>query len=223
MENALQELLYTLQEEPKPEEVKAQDGRLYVPIGFIEAKLDKIFHGLWKTENVQTTVIGNEVCMTLELHVYFYPINQWVVRTGAGAAMIQQRGDWDAVNKKKVPARPSDVDAKISNTLAKDYPHAKAEATKNAARSLGRTFGRDLNRDIDKRVDGINLPAAGIDEKKRVSAMIEQAETLAELNDVFTLAGTNGLGTMFNLRRAEIKRAVKMREQREKLLSSGGN
>ena len=216
MDNALQELLYTLQEEPKPEEVKAQDGRLYVPIGFIEAKLDKIFHGLWKTENVQTTVIGNEVCMTLELHVFFYPMNQWVIRTGAGAAMIQQRGDWDAVNKKKVPARPSDVDAKISNTLSKDYPHAKAEATKNAARSLGRTFGRDLNRDIDKRVDGINLPAAGIDEKKRVSGMIEQAQSIQELGEVWELAGTTGLVKMFNLRKGELK-------QREKLLSSGGN
>jgi hypothetical protein len=216
MDNALQELLYTLQEEPKPEEVKAQDGRLYVPIGFIEAKLDRIFHGLWKTENVQTTVIGNEVCMTLELHVFFYPMNQWVVRTGAGAAMIQQRGDWDAVNKKKVPARPSDVDAKISNTLAKDYPHAKAEATKNAARSLGRTFGRDLNRDIDKRVEGINLPAAGIDEKKRVSGMIEQAQSIQELGEVWELAGSTGLVKMFNLRKGELK-------QREKLLSSGGN
>ena len=216
MDNALQELLYTLQEEPKPEEVKAQDGRLYVPIGFIEAKLDKIFHGLWKTENVQTTVIGNEVCMTLELHVFFYPMNQWVVRTGAGAAMIQQRGDYDPTTKKKVPARPSDVDAKISNTLAKDYPHAKAEATKNAARSLGRTFGRDLNRDIDKRVEGINLPAAGIDEKKRVSGMIEQAQSIQELGEVWELAGSTGLVKMFNLRKGELK-------QREKLLSSGGN
>jgi len=216
MDNALQELLYTLQEEPKPEEVKAQDGRLYVPIGFIEAKLDKIFHGLWKTENVQTTVIGNEVCMTLELHVFFYPMNQWVVRTGAGAAMIQQRGDYDPTTKKKIPARPSDVDAKISNTLAKDYPHAKAEATKNAARSLGRTFGRDLNRDIDKRVEGINLPAAGIDEKKRVSSMIEQAQSIQELGEVWELAGSTGLVKMFNLRKGELK-------QREKLLSSGGN
>ena len=216
MDQALQELLYTLQEEPKPEEIKAQDGRLYVPIGFIEAKLDKIFHGLWKTENVQTTVIGNEVCMTLELHVFFYPINQWVVRTGAGAAMIQQRGDWDAVNKKKVPARPSDVDAKISNTLAKDYPHAKAEALKNAARSLGRTFGRDLNRDADKKPLEVNLPQAGIDEKKRVSAMIEQAQSIQELGEVWEMAGTHGLIKMFNLRKGELK-------QREKLLSSGGN
>jgi len=216
MDNALQELLYTLQEEPKPEEVKAQDGRLYVPIGFIEAKLDKIFHGLWKTENVQTTVIGNEVCMTLELHVFFYPMNQWVVRTGAGAAMIQQRGDYDPTTKKKIPARPSDVDAKISNTLAKDYPHAKAEATKNAARSLGRTFGRDLNRDADKKVLEVNLPAAGIDEKKRVSGMIEQAQSIQELGEVWELAGTTGLVKMFNLRKGELK-------QREKLLSSGGN
>lgn len=216
MDQALQELLYTLQEEPKPEEVKAQDGRLYVPIGFIEAKLDRIFHGLWKTENVQTNVIGNEVCMTLELHVFFYPMNQWVIRTGAGAAMIQQRGDWDAVNKKKVPARPSDVDAKISNTLAKDYPHAKAEALKNAARSLGRCFGRDLNRDADKKVLEVNLPSAGIDEKKRVSAMIEQAQSIQELGEVWELAGTTGLVKMFNLRKGELK-------QREKLLSSGGN
>jgi len=216
MDNALQELLYTLQEEPKPEEVKAQDGRLYVPIGFIEAKLDRIFHGLWKTENVQTTVIGNEVCMTLELHVFFYPMNQWVVRTGAGAAMIQQRGDYDPTTKKKIPARPSDVDAKISNTLAKDYPHAKAEATKNAARSLGRTFGRDLTRDADKKVLEVNLPAAGIDEKKRVSGMIEQAQSIQELGEVWELAGTTGLVKMFNLRKGELK-------QREKLLSSGGN
>jgi hypothetical protein len=216
MDNALQELLYTLQEEPKKDEIKAQDGRLYVPIGFIEAKLDRIFHGLWKTENVQTTVIGNEVCMTLELHVYFYPMNQWVIRTGAGAAMIQQRGDWDAVNKKKVPARPSDVDAKISNTLAKDYPHAKAEALKNAARSLGRCFGRDLNRDADKKVLEVNLPAAGIDEKKRVSGMIEQAQSLQELGEVWEMAGTLGLVKMFNLRKGELK-------QREKMLNSGGN
>lgn len=216
MDNALQELLYTLQEEPKPEEVKAQDGRLYVPIGFIEAKLDRIFHGLWKTENVQTNVIGNEVCMTLELHVFFYPMNQWVIRTGAGAAMIQQRGDYDPTTKKKIPARPSDVDAKISNTLAKDYPHAKAEALKNAARSLGRCFGRDLNRDADKKVLEVNLPAAGIDEKKRVSGMIEQAQSIQELGEVWELAGTNGLVKMFNLRKGELK-------QREKLLSSGGN
>ena len=218
MDNALQELLYTLQEEPKPEEIKAQDGRLYVPIGFIEAKLDRIFHGLWKTENVQTTVIDNEVCMTLELHAFFYPINQWVVRTGAGAAMIQQRGDWDAVQKKKIPARPSDVDAKISNTLAKDYPHAKAEALKNAARSLGRTFGRDLNRDADKKVLEVSLPQAGIDEKKRVSGMIEQAQSIQELNEVYSLAGSAGLGTMFNIRRAELKKALGLREKREKQL-----
>ncbi len=216
MDQALQELLYTLQEEPKAEEIKAQDGRLYVPIGFIEAKLDRIFHGLWKTENVQTNVIGNEVCMTLELHVFFYPMNQWVVRTGAGAAMIQQRGDWDAVNKKKVPARPSDVDAKIGNTLAKDYPHAKAEALKNAARSLGRCFGRDLNRDADKKVLEVNLPSAGIDEKKRVSGMIEQAQSIQELGEVWELAGTTGLVKMFNLRKGDLMK-------REKLLSSGGN
>ena len=216
MDNALQALLYELQEEPHKDEIKSQDGRLYVPIGFVEAKLDRIFHGLWKTENVQTTVIGNEVCMTLELHVFFYPINQWVVRTGAGAAMIQQRGDYDPATKKKIPARPSDVDAKISNTLAKDYPHAKAEALKNAARSLGRCFGRDLNRDADKKVLEVNLPAAGIDEKKRVSAMIEQAQTIQELGEVWELAGTTGLVKMFNLRKGELK-------QREKLLSSGGN
>ncbi len=214
MDNALQELLYTLQEEPKPEEVKAHEGNLYVPIGIIEAKLDRIFHGLWKTENAQTTIIANEVCMTLELHVFFYPLNQWVVRTGAGAAMIQQRGEWDG--KKKIPAKPSDIDAKISNTMGKDYPNAKASAVANAAKSLGRTFGRDLNRDIDKRVDGINLPAAGIDEKKRVSGMIEQAQSIQELGEVWELAGTNGLAKMFNLRKGELK-------QREKLLSSGGN
>lgn len=214
MDNALQELLYTLQEEPKPEEIKSHDGHLYVPIGIIEGKLDRIFHGMWKTENEKSITIGNEVCMSLELSVFFYPTGQWITRVGAGAAMIQQRGGWDDVAKKKIPAKPSDVDAKISNTMGKDYPNAKASAVANAAKSLGRTFGRDLNRDFDAKVNGVNLPAAGIDEKKRVSGMIEQAQSIQELGEVWELAGTTGLVKMFNLRKGELK-------QREKLLGDG--
>jgi hypothetical protein len=50
-------------------------------------------------------------------------------------------------NKKiKINPKPSDVDAKIKNTLVKDFPHLKAECIKNAAKSLGKYFGRDLNR-----------------------------------------------------------------------------
>ena len=53
----------------------------------------------------------------------------------------------------------TDLDKKIKNTLSKDYPHAKAEALRNAAKSLGTIFGRSLNR---KNEDGSAYDAATI-------------------------------------------------------------
>jgi hypothetical protein len=79
---------------------------------------------------------------------------------GAGSVVIQQdawlRDDEgrfvlnERNEKQKHKPKLSDVDAKITNTLVKDYPHLKAECIKNAAKSFGKWFGRDLNRnDVD--------------------------------------------------------------------------
>lgn len=130
----------------------------FIPIGEIEMQLDEIFCGLWQTKNFQYSVVANEIVCSVELHVWHPIIKQWIVRTGTGAAMIQQEGwkkdeagNYITSNGKKVKFSPppTAVEYKIKNTLVKDFPHAKAEAVKNAAKSFGKFFGRDLNRGDD--------------------------------------------------------------------------
>lgn len=135
---------------------KMANNANYIPISFVETKLDEVFFGLWSTDNFQTKVVANEIMGSIDLKV-FHPIaNTWLTRVGVASVVIQQdswKRDEDGnfiLNSKneKIKARPkpSDVDAKIANTLVKDAPHLKAECIKNAAKSLGVMFGRDLNR-----------------------------------------------------------------------------
>jgi hypothetical protein len=113
----------------------------YLPISFVENKLDEMFLGAWEVTGFHYQVVANEIVGSLQLRV-FHPVLQiWLSRTGAAAVQIQMKskengGDGDITN----------VRNKITNTLEKDFPHLKAECIKNAARSLGKAFGRDLNR-----------------------------------------------------------------------------
>lgn len=108
----------------------------YVPINYIERKLDEMFAGLWSVENFTFQVVVNEIIGQIELKV-FHPIAQvWLTRTGVAAVIIQQKSG----------SSIDDVTTKIKNTLVKDAPHLKSECIKNAAKSLGVVFGRNLNR-----------------------------------------------------------------------------
>lgn len=145
---------------PNPKSVavnKFANNSLFIPIGEIEMQLDELYYGLWQTRNFKWSVVANEICCSLELWVYHPLLKEWIVRSGAGAAMIQQDAfkkdengnyllDQKTGKRIKINPKPSDVDYKIKNTMVKDFPHAKAEALKNAAKSLGKFFGRDLNR-----------------------------------------------------------------------------
>jgi len=135
---------------------KHANNSRYLPIGEIEMQLDELFCGLWQTKNFTYSVVANEIVCSIELWVYHPILKDWIVRNGVGAAMIQQEGYkkdeqgnyvlGSGGKRIKISPLPSDVDFKIKNTLVKDFPHAKAEALKNAAKSLGKYFGRDLNR-----------------------------------------------------------------------------
>lgn len=115
------------------------NGAQYIPVGIIEAKLDKLFFGLWQIKNFRWQVVANEIVGSLELHVYHPVLREWIVREGAGAVLIQQSKGSEI----------GDINAKIKNTLVKDFPHLKSECLKNAAKSLGAFFGRALNRVTD--------------------------------------------------------------------------
>jgi hypothetical protein len=178
----------------------------YLPISFVETKLDEVFFGLWSIENFESRVIANEVVGSLELKV-FHPVAQmWLTRVGVGAVVIQQdawlrdeRGELilDASKQKiKSKPKPSDVDAKITNTLVKDYPHLKAECIKNAAKSLGVMFGRDLNRkdadfyqsDVQAVVNSARMPYAKSDYFDALIAKTERegAHVIDESREYFS-------------------------------------
>lgn len=117
---------------------KAANNTKYIPISFLEMKLDEIFLGVWSTKNFQSKTIANEEVGSLELW-YFHPeAKTWLCRIGVGGVMIQFKKD----------APINDLSQKIKNTLSKDYPHLKAECFRNACLSLGKQFGRDLNREF---------------------------------------------------------------------------
>lgn len=126
-------------QEPEAHEVdvnKAANNSRFIPISFIQMKMDKVFFGLWRTNNFRYQVIVNEVCGVVTLE-YFHPIAKiWITREGAASVMIMQKSGSDI----------SDVNAKIKNTLQKDLPHLYASCVSSAAKTIGKWFGRDLNR-----------------------------------------------------------------------------
>lgn len=128
-----------MHEAPPIEEVKvnaAAGNTKYVPISFLQMNLDEDFKGLWCTKNFQSKTIANEEVGSIELW-YFHPVAQiWLCRIGVGSVMIGQKSGSEI----------TDLNAKIKNTMSKDYPHLEAECFRNACLSLGQKYGRDLNR-----------------------------------------------------------------------------
>jgi len=133
---ALEKFTKVLNSKPKVNHIKSRQGADYLPISQIENELDRLFAGLWQTNNLTWQIVANEICVSLELQVFHPVAKTWLSRCGVGACMIRQ----------KAGAQISDINAKIKNALEMDLPHAKTDALKNAAKSLGDLFGRNLTR-----------------------------------------------------------------------------
>jgi len=138
----VQNFLKTLNKPVTPGQIKvnkfANDSK-YIPISFIETRLDQYFFGLWETVNFRTQVIVNEVVGSIDLRVKHPVTGDWITRTGAAGVPIQMKSG----------SGVTQVGEKIHNTLVKDYPHLKAMCVLNAVKSLGKMFGRDLNRKFE--------------------------------------------------------------------------
>lgn len=155
---------------------KQAGGAKYLPISFVEMKLDELFLGLWSWEVRGTQVVANEILIWGDLKVYHPIASQWITRSGTGAAMIQQKQGSDV----------TDISAKIKNTMAKDFPHAEVEALKNAAKKLGKVFGRDLNRGVlsDDFTPMSDQLEAEESFQADVKTKLDAAKTVIELREV---------------------------------------
>lgn len=140
-------ILVELNQEPPQNEIqinKMANNSKYLPISFIETKLDELFYGLWNTKNFRTLVVANEITGCIDLEFYAPWADRWITRTGCGSVQIQLKSI-----EKGGSGNITHIEDKIANTLTKDYPHLKAECIKNACRSIGKIFGRDLNRKFE--------------------------------------------------------------------------
>lgn len=110
----------------------------YLEIGYLEAKLDQVYHGLWSFEIKDVKQMINGVCVYADLKVFHPVASSWITRSGIGFKEFQlSKGMTDPV-----PANLS------SKALERDVPIASAEAFKNATKKLGNAFGRHLNREF---------------------------------------------------------------------------
>lgn len=177
--SSLEGFVNALNQEPNPAEIKineAAGNSKYIPISHIEMELDERFMGLWETENFRWSVIANEIVGAIDLRVYHPIARVWIKRTGAAAAMIQQKKDSDI----------TDISAKFKNTLVKDFPHLEAECIKSAAKKLGKMFGRDLNRKHDDAYHSIYSEQAEISEDiETIKEKLSKCNTVEALNELY--------------------------------------
>jgi hypothetical protein len=137
----LQQFLRLLHRLPGDQEIQnnPHNNSKYLPISYMEMKLDELYFGLWETVGFQYHLTTSEVAGRVELRV-FHPIAKvWITRAGVASAPLQEHNGATGNVKAKYDPTP----------LEKALPHLKAECIKNAARSLGKIFGRDLNRDYE--------------------------------------------------------------------------
>jgi len=167
-----------LHKEPPQNEIqinKQANNSKYIPISFLEMKLDEMFFGIWSTKNFTSKTIVNEEVGSIELW-YFHPVAKtWLCRIGAGAVMIMQKSGSDI----------TDIGAKIKNTMTKDFPHLKAECFRNACLSIGKSFGRDLNREFDDQYQPIIKEISQIDQKvlNELSLRLAEFEIYKDLHE----------------------------------------
>jgi hypothetical protein len=115
--------------------LRENQGRKYLPIGYIEWQLDRFFKGLWSCEVVSYSQLVDSVAVHVRLKV-FIPGFGYITRDGLGAVPIQLAKG----------ASRTDFAQIVSGAIQKNLPSAKSFALSNAAESLGQAFGRNLNR-----------------------------------------------------------------------------
>lgn len=126
----------------KPENVcvnKFANNTKYVPVSYVEMKLDELFIDGWNLEIKSVQQVLNSVVVTVRISGLNPATGREFFRDGIGSKALQL--------KKGSPAM--DISSIQPNACELGFPAAKAQALKNAAQSIGKVFGRDVAREIE--------------------------------------------------------------------------
>lgn len=163
---------------PKKENIQTHQGYQYLPISFVEKKLDQMYFGLVQYECISYQQIFNEIVCHARIKVFHPVALTWLNYDGIGSSVIQQ----DANTK------VCDFNFhKKANAMQLASPKAYAEAIKNAAKKIGKIFGSDINRRHEDEYEPIitkNKPTSEQKELERILHLINDAETLQDLLNI---------------------------------------
>ncbi len=128
-------LAMLLNQPPKQDWIKENQGIKYIPIEVVEFLLTAIFTK-WHVEIKTVQIIANSVCVCVRLH-YLNPIDGTMeYQDGVGASPLQTAKDAGAIEFDKIKTFAVQMAA----------PAAESFAIKDAAEKLGKLFGKDINR-----------------------------------------------------------------------------
>lgn len=160
---------------PKKENIQTHQGYQYLPISFVEKKLDQMYFGLVQYECMSYQQIFNEMVCHARIKVFHPVALTWLNYDGIGSSVIQQDANTKVCdfnfNKK-------------ANAMQLASPKAYAEAIKNAAKKIGKIFGSDINRKFEDEYQPIvtkNRPTTEQKEEERITYLIQDAETVKDL------------------------------------------
>lgn len=170
--------LKSILNQPTPEawikENKYANNSKYLPIGFHEILLDRIFKR-WRIEVLKTATMFNAVEVTVRVHYYNPITNEWDFQDGVGAKELQTLKDSGTLKP--------DFSNVGTNAVSMALPIAKSEAIKDATHHIGKIFGRDLNR---KDVTDYQPTYAQYTDNKTILQLIEMSESLQDLDAIKT-------------------------------------
>lgn len=206
--NNYEQFLIKLNEKPDEKEIavnKFANNSKYLPISFVETKLDEYFFGLWQTEDFKHSIVANEIVGVITLKFYHPILKEWLSRIGTAAVPIQQKskdngGSGDITN----------ISDKIINTLVKDFPHLEAMCIVSAAKKIGKVFGRDLNRKLEDNYNPIYTIEKTIDEVRNELANCRDLPSLTALYESYPdMHSIADFKKVFNAKAQEFKLLAK--------------
>lgn len=181
----------------EPEKVcvnKFAKNTKYVPISYIEMKLDELFFDGWNLEIKSYELVLNSIVVSVRITGLNPATGREFYRDGIGSKAIQLNSN----------SKPMDISNIKSNGLELAFPAAKAQAFKNAAQSIGKVFGRDISREIQDEYNPIVKPGDNDDlsnlcikwdaskkDQASLNALIAEAQKLKIANDFIEYAKEN--------------------------------
>ena len=126
----------------EPEKVavnKFANNTKYVPISYVEMKLDEMFIDGWNREIKSHDQVLNSVVVVVRISAFNPSNGRDFFRDGIGSKALQLKRGSSAM----------DIASLQPNACELAYPAATTQAVKNAAQSIGKVFGRDVARELN--------------------------------------------------------------------------